>query len=106
MESAPATSVAPAVDADRDARDLAGRVAAAIRTHGHFQGTDTTGDRCCLFAGPYGNVVNTAVTSRYLDLLADATGHHLGQLVYWNDTHSTDEVLAVLDAIAAGGSDA
>lgn len=91
-------------------KELAAKVAEQIRTHGHYQGqASQEGDpTACLIANDY--VLHTArsVRNDYYEQLCDALGLDrstgVGVLVRFNDTHTTSEVLAVLDHVAQGAA--
>ncbi len=97
-------------------QEIAARVLDDIKTHGHFQAdseTDhtywTVGDNgpCCLLVNPtvaalYADDSSDTVESYKTALRTRLNVERDGDVVDWNDTHDSDEVLGLLNDIAAG----
>lgn len=90
-------------------KELAAKVAEQIRTRGHYQGQPSMeGDpTACLIANDYVLRAPREVRNEYFGELYDAIGldqpvSGLGPIIRFNDTHSTTDVLTILDHVAQG----
>lgn len=82
---------------------IAAAIATEIRRKGHYQGKgDKIGGTACLIANDAYQHVTSIGWNEYINAVAMEIGANAFEYGFalWNDSHTTAEVLAVLDKIA------